>query len=399
MVTCKNKKICILGNYSGRNAGDTAILAGILREVSAHYKNVEFLIPTLSPLFIKNTFAGYPVKPVNILPWRGCIKFLGIPVWNALCSSDLILITDAILFDRGLFNPIHNYLSTLGLMIPLVRARNIPVVLYNVSIGPVRTALGQTCLKRVVRNSDVVIVRDDESLDILRDTGPIQVPIVRGADSALSAETCSSDRVRELLHNRGISCAKTPRIGINLNSYGYRFVKGNHSGSADEKLVSVLSQVAAWIRHEVNADVWLFGTQHMDITILENLRKRMGTNGDDKVHLFTNRQYNFAELTCMFSLLDLLVGMRTHSIILASSVGTPVIGIVNYPKTQAYLRRIGLEDQGISIEELEFGKLRSLVRNTLEHKCVLREKIVQKVEEERRLAWKAAENLAPFLEG
>ena len=78
------KRVCILGNYSGRNAGDAAILGGLLRDLSSRYKDLEYVIPTLNPGFVSTSYKGYNVKPVNILPWHGSLKFLGFPTWNAI---------------------------------------------------------------------------------------------------------------------------------------------------------------------------------------------------------------------------------------------------------------------------------------------------------------------------
>lgn len=394
MATCK--RICILGNYSGRNAGDTAILAGVLREISSRYTNMEYVVPTLNPQFIRKTFGKYPITPVSLLPWHGCIKFLGLPAWKAMRSSDLILITDAILFDRGLFNPLHNYLSTLALWIPKARRHYIPVVLYNVSLGPVSTPAGRWCLNQVLRNSALLILRDDESRRILDLIAPLSIPVLKGADSALSAPACSPHDLRDILHDKGLMAKVRPRVGINVNAYADAFVRNGPSRCSQEKLLSILSRTAEWIYQELKSDVWLFGTQYMDLGILQNLQKTIRVPG--KVPLFTNREHSYAQLMALFSEIELLIGMRTHSVILASSVGTPVIGIINYPKTHGYLQRIGQGKQAIPIQDLELERIQDLVRASWEQREFLRRTIRQAVEGQRQLAWRAAENLRPLLE-
>lgn len=390
-----SKKICVLGNFSGRNAGDAAILAGILRDVSSRYSDVEFLVPTLNPRFIRRTYGQYRVQPISVAPWRGCIKFLGLQVWHALRSSHLILITDAILFDRGLFNPVHNYLSTLALWIPQAKKRNIPVVLYNVSLGPVSTRAGRWCLKQVLENSELVILRDEESKKVLESMEKIPASILEGADSALSAPACSAKDAEKILKKHGLLDKSTPRVGINLNCYGDAFVRHGQSSFTQDKLVSIVAKAAEWIHHDLKADVWLFGTQHMDVKILKQLQQRVGIKAP--IPLFTNQEYSFAELTGLFSQLDLLIGMRTHSTILATSVGTPVVGIIAYPKTYGYLQRIGQEGQTIPIQALELEKLQQLVRTTWEQRKELRHNILHAVEQERLLAQQAASFLMPYL--
>ncbi len=396
MATFNCKRICILGNYSGRNAGDAAILAGILRDITSRYRNVEFLVPTLNPQFIKNTYREYHVRPIPLLPWKGCIKLLGVPVWNALRVCDLVLITDAILFDRRLFNPLHNYLSTLALWAPMLKRRNIPVVLYNVSLGPITTRSGQWCLERVLRASDIVLLRDEESQKVLKDLSPVSAQILKGADSALSAESCPEDQIRKLLLNEPIRAGSMCRVGININCYGDAYVRNGQPRVRPEKLLSVLAQVAEWIGQELKADIWLFGTQYMDSKILGDLQRRIRLRPSPP--LLTNRKYSYAELAGLLSKIDLLIGMRTHALILASSVGTPLIGIVNYPKTYGYLERIGQEKQAIPLQDLELESIKALVRTTWDRRSILRQQIRHAVERERQLAWQAAEALRPYLE-
>ena len=73
------KTISVLGNNSGRNAGDAAILGNLLRDISALYDDVLFTVPTTHPGFVKSTFKQFNVKPVPLLPWYGSIKNFGLP--------------------------------------------------------------------------------------------------------------------------------------------------------------------------------------------------------------------------------------------------------------------------------------------------------------------------------
>jgi polysaccharide pyruvyl transferase WcaK-like protein len=187
-----------------------------------------------------------------------------------------------------------------------------------------------------------------------------------------------------------------PRIGININPYGESFIKGvNESNFSEEGLLSTLSKTVEWIYRDLGAEVWLFATQHMDVSIVWKLQDRI--NLQEKIHIFSNRKYTYSELTGLFSKLDILIGMRTHAIILASSVGTPVIGIVTYPKTYGYLDRIGQANRGIRLQDLELDRLQQTVRDTWEQRTILRQQISEAVETQRKLAWGAAEFLAPYL--
>jgi polysaccharide pyruvyl transferase WcaK-like protein len=307
-----------------------------------------------------------------------------------------VLITDAILFDHRLWNPMHNYLSSLALLIPQAKQRGLPIALYNASVGPIHTPAGRWCLTRVLRHSDLLILRDEDSLDHLAGSQPISARIERGADSALSAAVADPEQVAQILARHGISSDARTRIGININCYGDTYVRARSSSDfTQERLLSTLASTAEWIQGELGADVWLIGTQHMDLDILRNLRRRIGSG---RIPLFTNRELGYAQIAGLLAQLDLLIGMRTHSLILASSVGTPVLGIVAYPKTYGYLERIGLEKQTIGVRELELDALRALIRRSWEQRATLRRDIRDAVERERKLASAAPAFLAPYLQ-
>ncbi|MDZ7724139.1 MAG: polysaccharide pyruvyl transferase family protein [candidate division KSB1 bacterium] len=163
------KTIAVLGNNSGRNAGDAAILGCLLNDISERYPDVEFKVPTINPAFVRQAFSKYNVKPVGLLPWNLSAKIYGVPVYRTVLNADLVLVTDAILFDRKLYNPLFNYLWTLSRVLPKAHKRNIPTVLYNSSLGPVPTPAGKKCLKRVVNSADVLMLRDRDSIDLLQD--------------------------------------------------------------------------------------------------------------------------------------------------------------------------------------------------------------------------------------
>ncbi len=104
------KTITVLGNNSGRNAGDAAILGNLLHDIATLRPDVKFLVPTTNPAFIYKHFGQHNIKAVGLLPWFGAIKNFGIPMLKAMLQADMVLITDNILFDKSFYNPVFNNL-------------------------------------------------------------------------------------------------------------------------------------------------------------------------------------------------------------------------------------------------------------------------------------------------
>ncbi|NET62386.1 MAG: hypothetical protein F6K47_41680, partial [Symploca sp. SIO2E6] len=76
-VMGKLKKITVLGNFSGRNAGDAAILGNLLDDIAAAHPDALFIVPTLNPRFVKRHFGHHNLKALGLLPWNGALKIFG----------------------------------------------------------------------------------------------------------------------------------------------------------------------------------------------------------------------------------------------------------------------------------------------------------------------------------
>jgi len=105
-------KITLLGSNSGRNAGDAGILAAIMGALSEELDGkVYFEVPTTNPKFISKHYGSmFNVRPISVMPWTGSIRLLGIPTLRSIKRTDLTFITDGIIFDVNLFNPLFNFL-------------------------------------------------------------------------------------------------------------------------------------------------------------------------------------------------------------------------------------------------------------------------------------------------
>jgi polysaccharide pyruvyl transferase WcaK-like protein len=115
-------RITLLGNNSGRNLGDMAIMSSIMESLSKRLPNAEFYVPTIKPEWVRKHYGDrYNVKAINVMPWTLSLRLLGLPTLRCLAKSDVALICDGIIFGKKLFNPAFNYLITLVFLVPLAR--------------------------------------------------------------------------------------------------------------------------------------------------------------------------------------------------------------------------------------------------------------------------------------
>lgn len=339
--------ITLLGSSSGRNAGDAALISGIMDSIDeAMGRRIVYEIPTVKPSFIRSTYKN-ETRPISMMPWAGSLKMLGIPTYRSIMRTDLSLVFDAVLFDRSLYNPLFNYLSSLYILLPLAKKRGKRMGFYNVTAGPVPTKAGQKMLREIAELMDFITVRDEASLKILRDIGVTNPNVSVTADAAVTVACAPEPRVLEIIRKIGLDPNK-PILGININKYIDTWADPNRKSMGPEKFVEVYSAGVNSFLKDHPAQVMLVSTQHHDVPISRALQaKIVGAQG---TALLSNTEYNHHEIKGALGRVSLLLGMRLHCTILGASALAPTLGLVYQPKVRHFFQSLGAESCCLSFE-------------------------------------------------
>jgi polysaccharide pyruvyl transferase WcaK-like protein len=99
-----------------------------------------------------------------------------------------------------------------------------------------------------------------------------------------------------------------------------------------------------------------------DLDILRLTTSKMTS----RAYIVKNK-YTAAQLLGIIKRLDLMVGMRLHSLIYASTLSVPVIGLVYEPKVEGFINYIEQFSAG-NVQTLDYEKLRDLIVNVLNNK-------------------------------
>lgn len=390
------KKICVVGNFSGRNAGDAAILEALLNDIYSIDQDVMFLIPTINRGFVEKTYKRFPVKAVPLMPWNMSLKILGLPILRAISQSNLVLLTDAILFDLRLLNPLYNYLLTMALVLPIAKKKGIPVVLYNVSLGPVTSPLGKICLQRVLNSSESVIVRDRESIDMLHVLNIFSNDIKLGADCALNIPLAAPERLEQIKKNESILDEKDLYLSFNISSYMDVYVKGKKTGIRTERFIQIIAETMNRIIEDMGNKIVFVITQPMDLKIAEKVLHRVKYR--QSITLISNRTYSHNELAGILSQVEMHVGMRTHSLIFATSSCTPTVGIIATPKNRGYMKAIEQQDRIIEFgDAFTTSNLFQLIQKTWKDRKIIREQLAPIMKREKMRASMSTKYLEKYL--
>lgn len=390
------KSVTLLGSSSGRNAGDAALMSGIMDCVDAACgERLLYEIPTIKPGFIRCNYANR-TRPIGMLPWNLSIKMLGLPTYRSVMRTDLTLIFDAILFDRSLLNPLFNFLSTLYLILPLARKKGKRMGFYDVGAGPVNTKLGRRMLRQLADMMDFITVRDQDSYDILKDIGVRNPRILLAADAAVNVEPSDDARCALILERHGLKPGE-PFLAVNINIYLDTWAGPNRRPMTREQFVRTYSAAMDRVMDQLGVPVLFVTTQHADIGLNEEVISRLRRR--ERARLLTNVEYNHYDIKGVLGKASLLCGMRLHSMVLASSALTPIVGLAYQPKVDYYFRTLGLEKHSLGFDAFSEESLSCHILEGWAAREAIRKRLEERIPVLQREARKAADLVACLRRG
>jgi len=379
------KTITVLGNNSGRNAGDNAILGNLLDDFSLERSDILFQIPTLNTRFIQTHFGRHPIRPMGMMPWNFAFKNLGWPLYRAMTNTQMVLVTDNILFDRKFNNPFVNNLKSIALFSSFCKKKGIPIVLYNSSIGPIDHQVGKEALQKVLDASPLVITRDLQTKELIENLQLDHPEIVVHADCALNTQLPSESRLQEIITKEDLFKGPKGTVGLNVNAY---IDNWSQSGSLNrEEFCKIIAGTADSLINNLDVDVLFTVTQIMDMKITQECVRHIQTR--DRVRVVGNQDYTYQEIAGLLGKVGIHAGLRTHTLIFCAAVETPMISINAYPKSAGFLETIGMGDWTIDFADLSVENLSGLMQRAWQEREQLREQMRPIVELEKKKARKS----------
>ena len=340
-------RITLLGNNSGRNLGDMAIMSSIMESLTKRMPNAEFYVPTIKPEWVRKHYGErYDVKAVNVMPWTLSLRLLGLPTLVCLAKSDVALICDGIIFGKKLFNPAFNYLITLVFLVPLARLLGCKMVCYSTGIGPFQSTISRLFAKWTINGCDLVMMRERDSEKLTKDIGVTQ-PVELTGDAAF-INPVSDDKVAvSIMREIGLDPDK-PTMAINATAYLDTWLNPSERLSDPKGLLKTIAEGVKQAQSQVTDKFQplIVCTHPMD----EATCRELASMCDGKV--LTNSTYLSHDIQAVIRRCGILVGMRFHSIVLASSVETPVVGLIYAPKVRGYLKLLKCEEFSLELASL-----------------------------------------------
>ncbi len=350
--------VLISGYYGFGNLGDESLLEVISASAARAYPGVKIRALTKNPRSDRKRLG------------LECISRVNFPViWlNARRAKVLLSGGGSLLQDKTSSRSLGYYAGVMG----LAKRAGAKVYVYANGIGPITREENRRRAAKALSKADVITVRDAESAEEIKRIGfggKVEVT----ADPAFLTEA-DYGSAGSAIEKCGLSGVKFAAVSLRLMD-----VTTGVMTSRDEEVVAGTASAMEKISREYGLAVMVIPMQKSkDSHISEVLCDKLAEGG---VRCGIYNPMTAGELAGVLSYAEFAIGMRLHSIIYASTVAVPVIGLSYDPKVMSFMRELGqgyvIDVGGDGVGDLG-GKVYSMASGILSRRgetaCELRSK-------------------------
>ncbi len=336
--------IILSGYYGFKNSGDDAILMAIINDIRIYKKDVKIMVLSHNPMETKKSHNVDSTNRLNI-----------ISITKAMRRSKL--------FINGGGNLMQDDTSTRSLIYYLgatwlAKKMGSRVMVYANGIGPINKSFNRRLTRIVLNQVDVITLREEFSRREVSNLGINSPKILVTADPSLTVVPISSKNADDILSAEGIDLSH-PFVGFSARSCENNSVYDH----------TVIARAADYVIDRYGAIPVFIPMQPSDTEIIRRIISAMKGKG----YILT-AQYQVSEILGIISRMEMLIGMRLHSLIYAANLGIPVIGLVYDPKVEAFLQYFHQASAG-SIEDLNYDKMVLIIDKVWSNKSKIRNQL------------------------
>jgi len=302
----KMMKVIISGYYGFNNAGDEAILAAMLTSMRKFLPETEYVVLSGAP---GSTSVTYDVKSIH--------RFQLLKIMANIRSCDVFISGGgSLLQDVTSKRSLFYYLG----LIALAKFLRKPIMLYAQGVGPINNCFLKWLTGKVLSKVDYITVRDQESLEFLRNLGlsPERMQVTADAVFMLPQATLSDGKI--LMSRSGLS-GNTDVVGVAVRSWD----NDKYLGA----LVDALDVLA-----DEGKQIYIIPFQYpADMVVAKKLQGALRHSSR-----ILDRVCSTEEMLSVIGNLSLLIGMRLHSLIFASVMRIPFVALEYDPKVTSFVK-------------------------------------------------------------
>ncbi|ENQ3078301.1 polysaccharide pyruvyl transferase family protein [Bacillus cereus] len=338
------KKIVISGWYGEQNLGDEVILEAMLQSIGENIEDLDFSVLSFNPEYTKANQKVHAVKhfPYTIKSLIGRIgkgKILSIlEAYKVVKDADVILIGGGGFLSDWNPEAIKPWIRQIYFYKKILNKK---IMLYAIGAGPFIHDKYMKQVKEALDLVDVITVRDQESYDQLKKCGVTKHSITSDPVVSYKRNSKKSDVSNTTAHKI--------KVGVSIAPLFMSRLWKNH----EEKYRSYLDAYVEFfslvnnnqdLREQIE---FIFIPMQDDYDIPFNKEIISRINYQDNIKIIEGKDNE--EKIDILQQMDLMIGMRLHSIIIASTFGVPSLGVVYHHKVNEYLKRINMSDMAVHV--------------------------------------------------
>lgn len=353
----ESPRVVLSNSYGTSNVGDQAILVAMLHGLR-RVGEIEIDLLSLDP---EQSRRRHPeVCAIASGPFKG-----GLATYRRIRRADLLIIGGGgVIQDSSSLGNLIFHLSRAV----IARLAGTCFIGAGLGVGPLKRKLSRWLSASCLSRARMLLVRDEESATLLRDLKVSQPQVMVTADFALDLDfPADGDRGQAYQDILGLKQRGTCLVGLSVRPEPGQHKKGAKRSEALMRQLDLLVKVADSLVRERNAHI-VFVSMHPDQD--DSLGHEIGGRMRQPER-FTLLSGGVDPQTMLVTvgLLDLLVGMRLHSIIFAARSGVPFVAVGYDPKVAGFCRLLGIAEQVLPADEmLQSDALMALIERTWQHR-------------------------------
>lgn len=310
----KEYDVVMSGYYGFNNSGDEALLKAIIDNLRNIKKNIRVVALSKNA---KQTKEKFKIDSVN--------RFNPFAINKVLNKTKLFINGGGTLIhDSTSSHSLYYYLYLMN----WAKKKGLKVVMYGNGYGPFKPKNEKIACK-ITEKSDAITLRDELSYKELRRIGVRNENVYITADPAITLSPSSDYQIDKLYELYGLS-----------KNEKYIAISVRYWWKNDKKIVDKLVEICNYSYNIHNLiPIFIVMRPDEDYAISEEIRSKIVC----KSYLIKDES-SAEDLMGIISRCEVVIGMRLHSLIYATSVCTPIIGIIYDPKIKGFLDYIEQKD-------------------------------------------------------
>ena len=340
----------ISGYFGFNNSGDDALLQAMLDNLKSLDKDVRIVVLSRRP---DETVKRYNVDAIN--------RFSPFKVMKVMNRTKVLLSGGGSLIqDVTSTKSILYYLTIMKTALK----KHMSLMVYANGVGPINRAKNRRLTKKIFDKADIITLREEGSLKLLKEIGVTNDNIILTADPALNLVPSDAELTENVLRSHGIK-GDINLIGVSVREWNKNEHNFEKTFAKNLDIICRMNNV-----YPVFLPMQLPNDLEFSKKICENLETPyyiIGTRYDEKI---------FAGI---ISRCSLLIGMRLHSLIYAASVCVPIVGIVYDPKVKSFLDYVG-QTHFIGAEKISGENFIGIISDCLKNKDTIKEEFKKRID-------------------